>query len=228
MSMMQESHLRLSRAEYWLLQAAVDCLMPVFFLETEGYPPNSSIEEMFNKPGHGLDRHELLECLDGLFGAGFIEARRDDSEQPFVPTKVQLIEAIAEKRWTDQALNYGLTAKGGATWEAFAAPDWSHFYAEDYDQEALTGTVTCLDRDRLQQYLDYLKLNLMDEIIAFDTLQIVECGEWQPTYWKQLPSGFRAEFSWAAAPANNEVQSRLQYLAFCGLANFRDGWYQWR
>ena len=218
---------RLTRGEYWLLETVVDLRVPLHFLEADGYSENSSIELMFNKPGHGLARAQLLECLHDLFHGGLIAVSTFADEPPWLPTDEQMAAALCAKRSDKSALYYGLTEKGGAVWETFAVPDWDRFILEDFDNENHTGKVMCATLWRLERYLGYFGLNLLDQTIDSDTVQIQDCGPWQATYWKQLPQGFCARFAcgWTERGINRD---QMKWLAFGGLCAFRDGWYRWR
>lgn len=220
---------RLTRGEYWLLETVVDFRVPLHLLDAEGYSEDRSIESMFNKPGHGLARAQLIECLSELFRGGLIAVSTCAEGLPWLPTDAQVVGALGAKRSDKSALYYGLTEKGGAIWEAFAVPDWNRFIFEDFDNEGHTGRVMCVTRLRLEHYLDCFRLNLLNQTIDSDTVQIQACGPWQATYWKQLPHGFCARFScgWIerTITTNND---KLTSLAFGGLCAFRDGWYRWR
>jgi hypothetical protein len=191
-------------------------------------PKRCSLEELFNKPGHGLNQNQLVACLGGLFRNGLIEMSTFSGEQPWAPTDDQIAAAVVSAKSRDEpSLAYGLTDKGGATWEAFAAPKWDRFILEDFDDDTRTSTVSCAIRLRLERYLNYFKLNLLDQAIAPDTVQIQELGEWQATYWKKLPHGFCARFVNTFTERHFSAD-KLEWLAFCGLCDFRDGWYRWR
>ena len=218
--------LRLTCTEYWLLQTAVEWRIPLCFLEAEGYRHPSSIERMFNKPGHGLARTQLLASLVGLFRDGLIIVRRGE-EEPWIPSEDQIASALCEGSSCGSMLYYGLTEKGGAVWEAFAAPDWDRYLREHFDNRNRSGEITCATRSRLQYYLEYLGLNRYEQRIHSETIRIHEHGSWQATYWKESPHGFTAEFScdWEDRETSSD---NLTSLAFAGFCEFRDKWYGWR
>jgi hypothetical protein len=199
--------------------------IPLHCLVTEEYPENSSIELMFNKPGHGLNRDQLLACLIGLFQSRFIYAKNYGEDTVLTPTNEQIITACDAKRFDDDiALFYGLTEAGGQAWEAFALPAWDRFISEDYDSEDHTATVICADRRRLEWYLRCEELNLSTSAVVSDTVEITEIADWQATYWKRLPRGFSASFKWSEAPLRHDPMAQLAFGGFCAE---RDSWYRW-
>lgn len=217
---------RLTRGQYWLFETAVQLRIPLGYLVAEGYGNDSSIELMFNKPGHGLTHAQLYDCLSELFRDGLIAVSTLDDDRLWIPTDNQIVAALNAKRFDDAAsLFYGLTESGGATWEAFAMPAWDRFISEEYDYDELTGKVMCANRQRLDQYLNCLELNLVDQTILSDTVDIEELVGWQATYWKHLPSGFCASFRWSQ---KQPPYDKLSNLAFDGLCAMRDEWYRWR
>ncbi len=221
-------HPRLSRAEYWILETAVQFGVPLCYLGAN----KVSIEAQFNKPGHGLDNSELASCLHNLFSVGAIEARRRDDELAFMPTREQIVAALDSKPPTrgrtasEYDFLYRLSPTGCSIWEAFAAPEWERFLLEDFDYEGYVGTLTCVTRSRIERYLDYLVLHSDHYAIQRDTIKIVECGEWDATYWKRLHEGFRASFAWSKPSLR--PSSLLERLASSGACQFRDRWYRWR
>lgn len=215
----------LTRGEYWLLQSVVEYPWPLCFLASENYHGHNSIEQMFNKPGHGLKRDRLIGTLDKLFQEGWIMAKIKD--EPVFLTRHQITNALDETSpIQNQFCTYfQLTPKGGEVWEAFAAPDWSRFTLEDMDYEAHTGIVTSMIPWRVEKFLHYL--NLVQCEIDSDSVQTEEIGPWEATYWKILPNGHRTHFRWLKEidlSSSNEVLN-LKFGEFC---DFRDGWYRWR
>lgn len=221
-------HPRLTRAEYWLLETAVEGGIPLQFLDPDGYSAKFTIEHMFNKPGHGLDRLQLLDCLDGLFAAGLVEGEFSRAGAAVVPSKDVIRQAIVEKLpHTVPRLCYQLTPRGGKVWEAFAAPRWDRYLSEESDPDSRTGWITCQDRFHLRRHLDERQFVILDRIITHDTIQIEEIGPWEATYWKRLPHGYRARFQWTEAAEQFMPKTPLEQLVFGGFCEDRDGWYHW-
>src|SRR5687767_10867198 len=108
---------RLTRGEYWLLNSVVDSMCPVSFLISK------NIKELFNNPGHRLDRSRLVETLVSMSEQGWIEGYRIDEGFPLTADMIET--GFSEVPWErDDALGYRLTAYGGTVWEAFAVPHW--------------------------------------------------------------------------------------------------------
>jgi len=224
---------RLTRGEYWLLETAVNTYYPMSYLCSERYSEPNGLEQVFNKPGHGLDRNRLIATLGSLFRNGLVEAVRND--EPCFLDESQISDALDEKRPRENLENpaawtrYRMTPHGAAIWEAFAAPQWDRFILDESlslidDQKLRPGTVTCMSRLRLQQYLKNVDLAGFE--IEAQSVEIKECGKWSPTYWKDLPEGYQAQFQWRMGKPR--PQDPLHWLAFAGFCELRDGWYRWR
>lgn len=182
----------MNRGEYWLLEAVVE--FPVG-LSSLVHP---QIEVFFNKPGHNMERGTLIGALRNHFTRGHLIAFQENRE-PFVPTASELDDALhhlppGECRWSSPC--YGLTAKGGAMWEALAQPDWRRYLSyessSDDDWNTQIGEVTCADRLFAQQYISGLP-ELGIEVLAGPS-DAERVAPWQATYWKTLPEGFRFHF----------------------------------
>ena len=223
---------RLTRGEYWILETVVEMAVPLCFLATDHYDSPDGIAEMFNKTGHGLDDAQLLATLAALFEKGWIEATREG--EPTALNTQQLSVALKEPgpRFRDDSTYYQLTQEGGATWEAFAAPEWDRYLLEelyrpdDSDHAVKTGTVTCSTSWRVEKYLKYFDVacgTLIQDSIVRENL-----GPWNATYWKQLPSGTRATFCWREMPDDSAHASDEYWLAFAGFCQFREEWCHWR
>jgi hypothetical protein len=168
-----------------------------------------------NKPGHGLDRDELIDTFEKLVVAGLVCAHRDAD---FAPTRSEIEDAIDEpadrRRPRSAVTHYGLTPAGGAAWEAFAAPDWNRRIDCSSDENS-QYEVTCADRKWMEQYLAALwSEGALDE----STLVWDEVAPWQSTYWKELPLGHRARFTFI-----DDIRRRPPVASewYCD-------WYRWR
>ena len=211
---------RLTRGEYWLLETAVDALIPISFLCAENYSKPDGIVAQFNKPGHGLKRNDLVATLTSLFSNGLLEPFRED--EPCAMSDKEIRSALDEEWLAGNAPNllYGLTERGGTVWEEFAAPQWDRCIVDARDYETRTGTITCMDLRRLTRYVTHLHLMGID--VQKETLTIEPRGAWSPTYWKDLPNGHEARFHWLSGP------HPTCEFAFAGICQLRDGWYRWR
>ena len=93
---------RLTRGEYWLLNCVVVAGCPLRFLVSD------SIEELFNNPGHRLERPRLVETLVHMSEQGWIEGYRIDDGFPLTADLIEtgFLELPNER---DDALGYQLT-----------------------------------------------------------------------------------------------------------------------
>lgn len=211
-----------TRGEYWLLETVVQGRVPLCWLDWE------QLEEAINKQGHGMSRPVLVDTLNRLFADGLIEAStRDDDELRFTLDEQQIETALDERQTPDQRETYyGLTAKGGAYWEAFAAPNWMKFIDAGYgmdEQEETFGEIICADRDLLERYVQ--GLHYADVIIDPTTLAWGELRPWQATYWKQLPVGYKAMFQYWQHETEDWSLKKMP-LSYYWL--YENRWYNWR
>ncbi len=217
---------RLTRGEYWLLEAVVDHSVPLCFLDPATYDRRDGIEEMFNKPGHGLDRSLLIEVLTRLLRNDWVEAEllgnvlALDSQQ-----LVGTLDELRPRFSTKPCTYYRLTEQGGAVWEAFAAPQWHKYLKEESDLEAREGCVTSATVWRVEKYMRYLEL-LGDRLIT-SSIQFEIIAPWQVTYWKELPQGMQARFSWNG-DHDLHVGDESYRLLLSDFSRFCGEWYAWR
>ncbi len=210
-----------TRGEYWLLEAVVSHRLPVHWLDWD------ELAEAVNKKAHGMSRELLVETLLGLFTAGLVEA--DTSKAEHLSLNAAQIEAALDKRSRDSRANYGLTPKGGAQWEAFAAPCWEGFVGDscDWPVEKIPGLekvdLVCQDRGTVERYFESMQHYYFDIVqgsVQWDILK-----PWQATYWKELPSGHRLRFDGKRKPEiEEEWPPRPVHIGeICD-----HGWYPWR
>ena len=220
---------RLSRHRILVARNGRGLLCPLSFLDSGRYKKPDHIEEMFNKPSHGLNRDELIETLLQLSGQGLIEGSRDQGVQTILLDRQTIVDALVEPPPTHNAscTCYRLSQEGGSVWEAFAAPDWSRLVKEERrDFDSGIGTITGMVGGRVEKYLRYL--GMLDCEIDRRSIQVEEIGPWEATYWKILPHGHRVQFSWRQKKDPGLLRNDYFRLAFSGLCEFRDGWYRWR
>lgn len=214
---------RLTRAEYWLLNAVVEVSCPLTFLDTP------HIEVLFNKASHGLSRDRLIATLTEMFELGWITAHRhtvgSDDDQELDRLSAQSIESAlneappVKRLKTSPCTFYRLTPLGASVWEEFAAPDWNRYLSLCLPFSG-SGEYIGATEWRLRKYLDlvhHLDIQVHPATVAWDVVQPFEA-----TYWKTLPLGYRVSFEfertesladWSKVP--HEVMS-LQL------------WYDWR
>jgi hypothetical protein len=109
----------MDEAEFWLLDVVVTGRVHLDWLLWE------ELEVALNRPGHGLDPDALLDLVDRLFHDGFIDAYgsplSDDRED--VSRSLHRTEIEAALHGCGPVMAYGMTARGGARWEAVTKPD---------------------------------------------------------------------------------------------------------
>jgi len=218
--------LPLTRAEYWLLETVVEEPCPCSFLDPRHYEQPTGLEEMFNKPGHGLGRDDLIETLARMAEHGWIEALSNGQPTSLTQPAILQMFTAAPRACDPACAMYRLTPQGGAVWEAFAAPDWSRRVTEELDDDANRGRLTGMEAWRVEKYLRYLGMLQLE--VDFPSVQIEEIGPWNATYWKELPRGYCAQFRWNYRESLEANNSDLFRLTFAGFCQFRDDWYRWR
>lgn len=200
-----EKEPRLTRGEYWILEAVVTFQFSLSLLV------NEEIEMHLNKESHGLDRKPLVEILERLFAAGLIEAHKEsDLDNTYSLNSDQIDIALNVNSKIENYNNgvyYGLTAKGGRVWEIFAKPDWNNFIDEssttsdDYDETGIwESEIICAVREKVE---DYFNTPDTEEEIILETVIWDEIKPWQATYWKQLPIGYRVHYKYKAKDYTN-------------------------
>ena len=195
---------RFTRGEYWLLEIVVEHEWSISGLI------DNELELHLNKKGHGLTRASLLESLYRLLSSGLIYAKNE--VDGFLSTYEQIECALNEPpggifpAGVEKYTSYGLTAEGGAQWEAFAAPDWEKYIVEMSEGEDEGGyelqELICADKDWLEKYLEsfcfYHQIEVSLASVVWDYI-----APWEITYWKQLDGAHILRFQ---AQEKSEVE----------------------
>ena len=171
--------------ERWLLEMVVKLAYPVNLLGD----PQLSLH--LNRRGHDLPAHEIAARLHRLCCEGLIELRALEavSSRVIVLPPEELLaevsaggptELVAFDETSSEGLGrgtyFGLTASGGAAWEAVAKPDWSSYVdVEIRDQEIV---LTASRRDVIERQLGVAASKFVG---AWAPVM-----PWQVTYWKTL------------------------------------------
>lgn len=216
---------RLSRAEYWILETVAEAQVPLHWLGSE-----SNFIQVLNKAGHGLDRAGIAAALEQMFEAGWLYVLAQSGRE-FAPTRSQIERQLAAHDLAhDDWVHYGLTALGGAAWEAFACPRWERFVDETFydpdhdpqDRAVMIGADRMLVYHRFEWMCNvgfhpYCGLRPLAKSAQWETLR-----PWQATYWKELPWGYRLEYEFVPHPHEPEPRN----IAFEFLSHF-PRWYDW-
>ena len=130
--------------EYWILDVVLEWRDSIRALEPDDI---EALEAAFNRKWHGLPHDELLDTLDSLFQRGDIIAGEfasdhDDAHTELYTLSRKDIEAELRRRLykgrrrPPSCIYYGLTAQGGARWEAISRPDWNCYLNRYGNQDA--------------------------------------------------------------------------------------------
>lgn len=189
----------MEKAEYWILDSVATAEEPLDALANR-----EGVAFTLNRPWHGLTENELVDVLCRLFHKGDLFAERFEKAESlgeFVPTRAEIISALSyvppsrRTKGYDTASTleayYGLTALGGARWEAVSRPDWNRYVYADAGLDE--GKTIAMDRRLVEQYEYFSRFRSNISIIAgsekWDVLE-----PWQATYWKTLPIGHRLRY----------------------------------
>ncbi len=208
---------KLSRGEYWLLEAVAELAIPICWLDWD------DLEMVLNKRGHGMDRTLLIETLLKLFSNGLITAHRFDHwDETFVFTEKKISAALNEVQ--DRKKHYyRLTAKGGEYWEAFAYPNWDYYIDVGYElsenENLWIGEISCTNKSHLKKYLNSVCYHDYD--IDYNSIQHDILKPWEATYWKELSVGHKIRFECIEKELNDSTNIRGQRW-------YDINWYQWK
>lgn len=214
-----------TRGEYWILNSAVEFAVPLHWLTLE------NIGEAFNRRGHGLTRSEVARTLAWLLGEGLIEVFKSGSWRRLLSLSVGELDAALDcppdSAGLDSRHYYRLSARGGACWEAFAAPNWRFFLSTQYscNSKGMThcGRIEGADRERVWRYL--AAGHYFGNTVTPGSIVWRELRPWRATYWKRLPVGYRVRFRCRATEKwlNPDI---IPYSVH--ELNNNKGWCEWR
>jgi len=188
----------MNKTEYWFLDAAIRLKIPFHWLSA------SNVGEMLNRPHHNLSAPELLVILQRMFERGdlFLEyssryAQRARTQTPS-QSEIEAALYLAHAEWTAQPAQifYGVTTAGGAKWEALSHPQWDRFYDEGYGINPYEGEMTASTRGLIEERLALVPYDSFIKTIVPESMRWSVLQPWDATYWKQLPIGYRLEFTY--------------------------------
>jgi hypothetical protein len=134
----------MDRADYALLNAVVDGAWAAYLLAGD-----APMENIMNKPSHGLEAVDLAKHFFRLWEGGLIECRIDESGSVALPdfdlTRHQFVRSEEWPPARDRCLIYRLSATGANVWESLASPDWSKFLNSSTGDDPKEYT-TCEDQ----------------------------------------------------------------------------------
>jgi hypothetical protein len=200
----------MDKIEYWFLDAAIRLKIPFHWLSV------SNVDELLNRPHHHLSLSDLVVVLERMFERGdlFLEYRnRHEPGDPMqVPSRREIEAALSmtHDQWINisEQVFYGVTARGGALWEALSHPRWEYFYEERYGIDPYVGEMTAPTRDLIEERLALVPYDPFIKVIVPESVQWSVLQPWEATYWKQLPIGYHMEFTYLPL-AEGEKRERL-------------------
>jgi hypothetical protein len=173
----------------------------------------------------------LLESLYRLLSSGLIYAKNEAIGSISTHEQIELaldemksrdIDAVGKEKLTF----YGLTAEGGAQWEAFAAPDWQRYIKVDSRVPDGSGygmwEVICAAKGRLESYFKSMYFHYPIEM-SLASVEWNYIAPWQATYWKQLEGAYSVRFQARDKNEENPEPSPPPSLEY-----FYDAWCAWR
>ncbi|MCG9134202.1 hypothetical protein J5I95_21285 [Candidatus Poribacteria bacterium] len=215
---------RFTRGEYWLLEIAVEHEWSISGLI------DNELELHLNKQRHGLTRASLLESLYRLLSSGLIYAKSE--VDGFISTYEQIECALNEPpggifpAGVEKYTSYGLTAEGGAQWEAFAAPDWQSYIKVGSQvpdgSECGMWEVICADKGQLESHFKSIYFHCPIEM-SLASVEWNYIAPWQATYWKQLEGAYSVRFQ-----ARDKNEEKAEPSPPPSLEYFYDAWCAWR
>ncbi len=216
---------RFTRGEYWLLETVVEGRCPLCFLRgTENH-----LYELFNKPGHGLDRHSLVDAIGRLIGMGLIVVGKPSPSGVILPIQLGFrdIEAALDEpgpHVIPNCMTYGLTDEGSRQWEGFAAPEWDR-YLSVYSHESRSGRwkigmAISITPWRVERWLEGARF--LGRLIEPTRVHRRTIRSWRATYWKSLPEAYLASFRFV------EVDRDLADAPAWFAELNENCWYRWK
>ena len=100
---------------------------------------------------------------------------------------------------------YGVTGRGGATWETLSQPQWDRFYVEGYGINPYEGEITASERGLVEQLLRRAPYDSMVKAIVPESIRWSVLHPWEATYWKQVPIGYQVEFTYLTRSGDEEM-----------------------
>ena len=216
---------RFTRGEYWLLETVVEDELAI------GALVDSDPGLHRDKKWHGLTRASLVGTLHRLLSSGLIYAKNEATGSISTHEQIELaldemqsrdIDAVDKEKLT----SYGLTAEGGAQWEAFAAPDWQRYIKVDSRVPDGSGygmwEVICADKGPLESYFKSMYFHYPIEM-SLASVEWNYIAPWQATYWKQLDGAYSVRFQ-----ARDKSEEKAEPSPPPSLEYFYDAWCAWR
>jgi hypothetical protein len=216
---MLNQEVSLTRGQYWLLEAAVECRSWLAGLNDEDF-----YRPALNRSSHGMSDDVLIRTLTAMLRDGVIEIVTRGDHKLLHPSEVELLE-IVNSRNSD--VLYGLTSRGGALWESFAFPRWDRYMtdegSEEVDESGRRQAVLLSLHEgncgRFKNDLDRYLISKGRQPAEIVSRRVV--APWQATYWKQFDRGHEVVLKFAPIEDEEWIDRPVSLT-------YSDGWYHMR
>ncbi|EPX59579.1 hypothetical protein D187_002740 [Cystobacter fuscus DSM 2262] len=152
--------------------------------------------------GHGLSFEALHEKLVSLSERDLIQVYSVENEQQVMLACEDFGRALAESRPRgSDTFAYQLTARGGATWEHYARPDWSRYLTAWSSLEPRECVIEANSREAAEAEYRLHEVDGSGHQPVAESKRGEALVPWQATYWKVLPTGYRLRYDWVPRPA---------------------------
>ncbi|MBI3651514.1 MAG: hypothetical protein HY231_10890 [Acidobacteria bacterium] len=190
----------MNKIEYWLLDHIVLGGDSIGELLADRWNQHS------NEPPHDFSPSELKEALDSLFRRGDILAeeynrtKRRFEDVLFIPSLDQIEDCFTRR----SVIYYRLTQQGGRCWEQYSNPDWNKFVTGDFGFPPVNqANIASCDRSLVEAYFACPWFKKSHSVIeGTESWEVVT--QWQATYWKTLPIGYRLNFRYTEKESSQE------------------------
>ena len=145
-----------------------------------------SYECQWNRQWHALDNTGVAKCLADLFAKGYIFFEAEGSR-----LSLHANEIVTHIQETDFRVCYGLTNKGGNSFEKEFLVDWTRYYYLDLELNYITLTSRT---EHLNRLLTFVAID--NGIECFDAKPKVSViSPWSPNYWKTFAFAYQVTVS---------------------------------
>lgn len=206
--------MRRSVVQHWLLNLAMEvpCSLGTIFPLVE--------DEYLNvKEIGGCKPEEYGESLLGLFERGFIALKSDHPDDRVdsthavakildrfvrLPKDAREVRYVSRKASSDSVrkipggVSFEVTKAGGEEWERLAVPDWNRYFDQRGNQKDCE--VISQNRDLVMAVLGWFQ-ETNNGRVHLESVVFEEFKDYPIFYWKNLPSVYKATFTFEQAEA---------------------------
>ncbi len=178
----------------WLFDSLVLCRLDLATFSWD----RETLEEDLNRSVDPFHVGQLASLIHRAVGKDLLEIHAEGSDIALAPGTLDRVEHVM--RGPLQRHFLGLTAQGGASWEAVTRPDWSRFVEcstiVDFETWERAGTWSMFIEASSQEKVDEVfgRIDCMGYRCVDDLITRSLLAPWEATYWKTLAEGHRLEF----------------------------------